>query len=352
MWLLYGATGFTGTLLAEYAVEQGMQPVLAGRSEEKLQSLATRLGLEYRVFGLDNLTNLNENIRDFDLVFHAAGPFVDTADRMMQACTLSGTHYLDITGEIVVFERGAVYDAVARQNNCAVISGVGFDVVPTNCLAQYVADQLPDATHLEIAVDGLTRISAGTARTGVVNGASGGWIRRNGKLIPYPLGSGAKMVQFSHGERHTMPIPWGDLATAYRSTGIPNIITYMAFPPHIITLSRFGGPIGQFLLAIGPVRSLLSALTPLLFKGPDAEQREQFRAYMWAQATNEAGQQAQAWLETPEPYVFTALAGLLAVERTLAENPTGVLTPAEAFGADFPLAIAGVQRYDHLPRLD
>jgi short subunit dehydrogenase-like uncharacterized protein len=145
-----------------------------------------------------------------------------------------------------------------------------------------------------------------------------------------------------------MPIPWGDLATSYRSTGIPNIITYMAFPQHIITLARFGGPIGQFLLAIGPIRSLLSALTPLLFKGPDAQQREQFRSYFWSQVTNEAGEKAQAWLETPEPYVFTALAGLAAVKRVLADNPIGVLTPAEAFGADFPLTIPDVQRYDHL----
>ena len=350
MWLLYGATGFTGTLLAEHAVQQGMRPVLAGRSEAKLQPLAARLGLDYRVFELDHLPSIIENIRDFSLVFHAAGPFIETADKMMQACALSGVHYLDITGEIVVFERGIVYDQVARKNNCALISGVGFDVVPTNCLAQYVADQLPDATHLEIAVDGLTRISAGTARTAVENGASGGWIRRKGKLIPYPLGAGAKTIQFSHQERRTMPIPWGDLSTAFQSTGIPNITTYMAFPPHIMTFSRFGGPIGQFLLAIGPVRRFLSALMPRLFKGPDAEQQARFRSYLWAQAMNEAGETVQAWMETPEPYVFTALAGLWAVERTLADHPVGVLAPATAFGADFPLEIEGVRRYDSLPQ--
>ena len=348
MWLLYGAYGFTGALIADYAVQQGMRPVLAGRSEAKLRPLAERLGLDYRVFGLDNLPVLIDHIRDFDLVFHAAGPFVVTADRMMQACALSGTHYLDITGEIVVFERSIVYDEITRKNNCALISGVGFDVVPSTCLAQYVANQLPDATQLDIAIDSLTRISSGTARTAVVNGASGGWIRRKGKLVPYPLGAGAKTVQFNHRARWAMPIPWGDLVTSYRSTGIPNVITYMAFPQHIITLARFGGPIGQFLLSIGPIRSLFSGLTPLLFKGPNDQQREQFRSHLWVQATNDAGEQAQAWLETPEPYVFTALAGLQAVERTLAENPSGVLTPAQAFGPDFPLAIAGVQRFDQL----
>ncbi len=347
-WLLYGATGFTGRLLAQEALRRGHRPVLGGRSEARLQPLAESLGLEYQVFGLERLDALVRAVRDFDLVFHAAGPYIHTADPMMKACALAGRHYLDITGEIPVFEGSTAYDEAMRRQNRAMISGVGFDVVPGNCLAQYVAGQLPEATQLDVAFYAPTGISAGTARSAIAGGAAGGWVRRKGRLIPYPLGTGRRRVRFPNGQFSVVPFPWGDLSASFQSTGIPNITVYGAFSPLLAGMARFGAPIGQFLLSIPPVRSALSGLAGAVFKGPSADQQASNRAYFWAQVADEAGNSAQAWIETPEPYRFTALAGIRAVERTLAENPAGVLAPAQAFGADFPLEIESVARFDTL----
>lgn len=347
-WLLYGATGFTGRLLAQEARRRGHRPVLAGRSEVKLRPLAESLGLDYRVFGLERLDALVRVTRDFDLVFHAAGPFIYTADAMMKACTLAGVHYLDITGEIPVFESSLAYDEAMRRQNRVMISGAGFDVVPGNCLAQYVASQVPEATQLDIAFYAPTSVSVGTARSAIAGGAAGGWVRRKGRLISYPLGSGRRKVHFPQGEHTVMAFPWGDLSASYQSTGIPNITVYAAFSPLLAGLARLGAPVGQFLLSLPPVRSALSGAAGALFKGPSASQQSHNRACFWAQASDEAGKSAQAWMETPEPYHFTALAGIRAVERVLKENPTGVLAPAQAFGADFPLEIESVRRFDRL----
>lgn len=348
MWMLYGAYGFSGTLIAEEAVRRGHRPLLAGRDETRLAALSQRLNLDYRVFDLDHLEQMKQAIGDVELVFHAAGPHLYTSDPMIRACTQTGTHYLDITGEIPVFENSYTYDEAARQANCAVISGMGFDVVPTNCLAHRVADQIPGATQLEIAVQGLTTISAGTARTSLASGSMGGWIRQNGALTPYPLGDGAKRVRFSSGEHTAMPIPWGDLSASYRSTGIANITTYLAVTAYTPTLARFTAPVGQMLLSSGLIRAGLGQVATLLFKGPDETRRTTGRAYMWAKATDDSGHSAEAWLETAEPYQFTALAGVQAVERTLADQPVGALSPAQAFGADFVLGIAGTRQLDRL----
>ena len=344
MWMLYGAYGFSGTLIAEEAVRRGHHPLLAGRDESKLKPLAARLGLDYRVFALDG--PIAPHLEDVDLVFHAAGPHLFTSDPMIRACTLTGTHYLDITGEIPVFENSYTHDEAAQQAGCAIVCGVGFDVVPTNCLAQYVADQVPGAAHLEIAVNGMTHISSGTAKTSIAAGSTGGWIRKDGTLTPYPLGAGMKKLRFSHGERSAMPVPWGDLAASYRSTGIPNITAYMVFPGYVAPLARITAPIGQALLSSKRVRAGLNKLAEILFKGPSEAHRTQSKAYMWAQASDGNGHSAGAWLETPEPYQLTALAGVRAVERTLADNPAGALAPAQAFGADFVLDIEGVRRFD------
>ncbi len=347
-WMIYGAYGYSGTLVAEEAVRRGHRPLLAGRSAEKLAPLAQRLGLEYIAFDLDDPATISQQLENVELVFHAAGPFVHTSDAMIQACVASSAHYVDITGEFVVFENTFRYDEAARKQGIALISGVGFDVVPSDCLALYVAQQLPDATQLEIGIAGLSGVSAGTAKSGVELASMGGWVRREGALQPFPIGTGAKSIRFADGERLAMPIPWGDLSTAYRSTGIPNITTYMALPRVFITLARVGGAMGATVFASPTIRRLARGMIGLLLRGPDADFREKGKAALWARVTNPQGASVEAWLETPEPYRLTALAGVRSVERVLNEQPVGALTPAQAFGADFIMEIDGVRHFDHL----
>ncbi len=349
-WMIYGAYGYTGTLIAEEAVRRGHRPVVSGRSREKLMPLAERLGLEAVAVDLADEAALHKAVADVDLVFHAAGPFVHTSDPMIRACLAGGTHYLDITGEIPAFQNTFNYGDAARQKGIAVISGAGFDVIPTDCLAKYVADQVPGAITLEIAVDAIVALSAGTAKSMLEMAATGGmWLRRNGELIAVPFARHARQIRFSNGERTAMLMPWGDLATAYHTTGIPNITTYLVLHSPALRIAILLMPIVSVLLANRAIRRIVSKLAERAFTGPSAQAQESERSYVWVCATDSRGKAVEAWLETMEGYRFTAVAGVHAVERVLQHHPQGVLTPAQALGTDFVLEIDDTKRFDSLP---
>ncbi len=347
-WMIYGANGYTGKLVAKHAKARGHNPVIAGRNQKKIEKLALELQLDYMVFDLDDVNIVAEAIADMSLVYLAAGPFLHTSETVIKACLATNTHYLDITGEIDVFEKAFTYDEVARKNGIALIPGVGFDVVPTDCLAKHVADKLPSATHLEIGIASLTRASAGTAKTAVEWAGVGGKIRRDGILQPHPIGFDTKELRFMHGYEETMAIPWGDLATAYRTTGIPNITTYMAVPKAAITMAGMGSGIGQTLLSNGVVKSVVKQLIGAVVKGPNETHRKTSRSYLYAKVTDDQKHMAEAWLDTLEAYQFTVEASVLAVEQTLERQLAGALSPALAFGKDFVLDIGGTRRLDAL----
>ena len=350
-WIIYGAYGYTGVLVADEALRRGHTPVLAGRSADKLVPLAERLGLDHVAIDLEDEDDLAKTVAGFDLVFHAAGPFIHTSAPMVRACLKGDTNYVDITGEVAVFEQNLSYDQQARQKGIAVMSGVGFDVIPSDCMAKYVADRVVDPTQLELAIASTGIPSAGTIKTVLEHIPKGILVRRNGRLVRYPPGKEARRIRFVDRERTVLPASWGDLATAYRTTGIPNITTFMAFPERTASFMRWVAPLSQNLLAIGPIRRLLQKSIEKIVHGPDEHTRQTARSYLWARAANEKGDECQVWLETLEGYHFTAVAGVRCVERIFAERPQGVLTPAVAFGADFVLEIPGTKRYDQLNTL-
>ncbi len=347
-WMIYGAYGYTGALIAEVAVQRGHTPVLAGRSEEKLRPLAERYHLPYRVLSLEDADALETALGEVDAVCHAAGPYVHTASPMVTACLKTGTHYLDITGEIAVFEQHFALDEAARKAGITLLSGVGFDVVPSDCLAARVAAQMPDATHLELAFTALSSTSAGTAKS-MLEGLPRGSVRRvDGKLVPATLGRPTRRVRFDDRERLVAAIPWGDLSTAYRTTGIPNITTYMAYPRQMIRWMPLLSTLGGGLLRLSTLRRALQRWAEANIHGPDEHTRKTGRTHLWAEARNAAGERIEARLQTIEPYQFTAEAAVRAVEAVLnGDAPTGTQTPALAFGADFVLQVPGCAFIDH-----
>ncbi|HET6444236.1 MAG TPA: saccharopine dehydrogenase NADP-binding domain-containing protein [candidate division Zixibacteria bacterium] len=347
-WMLYGAYGYTGAIITEEAVRRGHRPVLAGRDSSKLEGLAKEYGLEYRVLSLENEETLTTVVAQFDLILHAAGPFIHTSAPMVRACLAGRTHYLDITGEIPVFENIFSLDSEAVERGTVLIGGVGFDVVPSDCLSGYLANKHRNAISLELAFSSPGRFSPGTAKTAVEGLPKGGVRRRDSRYEPYPLGAGVKEIQFSDGQSSlAMPIPWGDLATAYRTTGIRNITTYMTissrqerFLPYISIVQR--------LLTARLFRSLAQRFIDLLVHGPDETARQQGRSFLWAQVTDTEGGASQAWLETLEPYRLTAYSSVRAVEKVLSGEYTGAMTPFQAFGPDFVLELGDTSRYDKL----
>jgi short subunit dehydrogenase-like uncharacterized protein len=353
-WMIYGANGYTGALIAEAAVERGLRPLLAGRSAEKLAPLAARLGLQFVAFALDDARATERALQGLELVLHCAGPFVDTAEPMQRACLASRTSYLDITGEVPVFEAGYKLHEEALRQGIALISGVGFDVVPTDCLSRYVADQLPGALELEIAFSSLGATSPGTAKSTLDGALAGGLRRREGKLVALPFGKGGRSVRFADKERAVLPIPWGDLSSAYRSTSVPNITTYMAMPRPLARQAAYAWPLvaaaGPVLKLVGksPLRGVLQGAIEKRIEGPSEQARKRARSQVWASVRSASGVTKEAWLSTLDGYTFTVESSLLAIERVLAERPVGALTPAQAFGADFVLAVSNTQRFDQL----
>jgi short subunit dehydrogenase-like uncharacterized protein len=355
-WMIYGATGYTGELVAEEAVKRGHKPLLAGRSESKLKPLAERLGLEYVAVAIDDAEGLAKAVERVELVYHAAGPFVHTSDPMLRACLVAGAHYLDINGEIPVYQNAFRYDAAAKEKGIAIIPGVGFDVVPSDCLIKYVADQLPDATHLDVVVGalgtdgGMMSVSAGTTKSMLeIMAQVGNVVRRDGKLVQIPFGTGARKFQFSGGEQWGLPSPWGDLEIGYRTSGIPNVTAHLTFPPGVIRAYRVSGAALAGMLKVKFIRNGMSALVGRMMTGPSEHARNTGRCQVYAQVRNAKGETRQAWLETVEAYQFTMLAGVRSVERVLDGMYKGATTPALAFGADFPLEIEGTKRWDTLP---
>jgi short subunit dehydrogenase-like uncharacterized protein len=345
--LLYGATGYTGQLIAEYAASFGLKPILAGRSEAKVKALAESLGLEYRVFDLADTAALDAALKETPVVLHAAGPFMFTAKPMLEACLRTGTHYLDITGEIAVFEMAARMDKKAREAGIMLLPGAGFDVVPTDCLALHLKNRMPDATHLQLAFAGLGGgVSQGTAATMAENLGEGGAMRKDGKIVKVPMGHKSMIVPFRDKSLFVMSIPWGDVSTAYHSTGIPNIETYMGFSPSAyrwVKLQRYF----NWLLRTSFVRNIVKKRIKERPAGPTPEQRARSKSFVWGRVSNAEGKVLEAQLVTPEGYTLTALTSLLIAKKVLNGNaPVGFQTPAKAYGEDLILEVEGTERVD------
>lgn len=346
-WMLYGAYGYTGSLIAQEAKNRGHSPILAGRSAEKLVPFAEKLNLDYIVLDLINENALIDTLEDFDLVFHSAGPYKFTSAPMVKACLKSSTNYVDITGEIPVFEQNFRYDAQAKDKGIAIISGVGFDVVPTDCLAKYVSEKITEPTSLDLGITAMSNPSPGTLKTMLEHYNIGQLVRRNGILLPLEKEEIRKM-QFSDKERTVRPVTWGDLSTAYRTTGIPNITTYFPLPKKFPNLLGSIGVSPKEMFENKESKKKVERWIEENVHGPDEFKRKTYRCYISASVYNNEGMEAQAWLETMESYRFTAVAGVRSVEKLFEIEPTGVLTPALAFGADFILEIPETKRIDSI----
>ena len=341
-WLLYGANGYTGELCAREAAARRERPVLAGRNREAVERLAHELGLESRVFGLDSPTTVAENLKGVAAVLHCAGPFALTAKPMLAACLESGTHYLDITGEIAVFERVFRLDEAAREAGVTLLPGVGFDIVPTDGVAARLAEAVPDATDLVLAFHSEGgSMSRGTLKTMLEGLPNIGAIREGGRIRAVPAAFDTREIEFGCGPRMTMTIPWGDVSTAFRTTGIPNIRVYNGTPPAAIRRMRRLRALTP-IAGLKPVKRLLQWWVGRTVVGPSAEVRESARVYLWGRAEGPAGAREAAF-ETPEGYAFTALAAVEAATRLLKNDvQPGALTPSLAFGSDFAEGLPGV----------
>lgn len=343
--LIYGATGYTGKLVARAAKQQGMRPILGGRNAARLKSVAGQCGYEHRTIGLEDTAGLQRALRDVDVVLHIAGPFSHTSRPMVDACIATGTHYLDITGEIDVFEACAARDGEARQAGVMLMPGVGFDVVPSDCLAAHLKRRMPDASELTLGISGLGSMSRGTAKTGVESIRFGTRLRRNGDIVSVKTPV-FRDIDFGQGVKKSAAIGWGDVSTAFHSTGIPNITVYFEASPQLEQAASLG-PFMRWLLGTGPAQRMLKSRIDRGPEGPSDEQRRSGYSVLIGEAVNAAGERAVSRLQTPEGYSLTAATSLEIVRRVLGGNArAGFQTPSSLFGPDFITEFEGCRIED------
>ncbi|MEZ6071845.1 MAG: saccharopine dehydrogenase NADP-binding domain-containing protein [Pirellulales bacterium] len=334
-WMVYGANGYTGKLIAHEAVRRGMKPILAGRNVAAIEAMGRELRLPVRIFGLEEVSRATGNLVDVHTVLHCAGPFSATAPTMIESCISARCHYLDITGEIDVIELAKALGPRADTQRISLIPAVGFDVVPTDCLAALLAARMHDATHLELAFAGTGGLSPGTMKTMIEGMSQGGRARVEGRIVEVPIAWQAKSIAFADKPRYCVSISWGDVASAYESTGIENITVFSATSEAAVRRMRRW----RWLMPAtgwGPIQNYLKRRIERTVKGPSPEQLERSRTQMWGCVTNEAGRQVTGTLTGPGGYVMTYQTALAAVQRMLNEDiETGYQTPSQAFGADF-----------------
>jgi short subunit dehydrogenase-like uncharacterized protein len=342
--LLYGATGYTGKLIVQRLLALGVQPVVGGRDAAKLAAVAEPVGLAQRVAHLSDADALQRALRDVAVVLNAAGPFSHTAQPMVAACRRAGVHYLDVTGEVRVIDALAQQHAAARASKIMVMPAVGFDVVPSDCLAAHVAQRLPGADQLRIALTGLGLMTRASLKT-LVEAWGGGLVRRDGELTAIPLGSLRRDFDYGTGPRASLSVSWGDLATAYYTTGIGNVETYCASTPMLESVARMSRYLG-WALASEPWQLWLKTAADMIPEGPSERERAGMRLAIVAEATRGA-QRVVARMHTPEAYTFTAMTAAAIAKRVLGGDvEIGFQTPARVYGADFVLSFADVVRED------
>jgi short subunit dehydrogenase-like uncharacterized protein len=328
-------------------VARGLPLIIAGRDAGKVQAQAVELGVEGRAFSLDDPAAIDRGLEGAAAVLHCAGPYIHTWQPMVEACLRTGTHYLDITGEIPVLEAIAYRDIEARARGVMLLPAVGFDVLPSDCLALHLKQRLPSATRLALAQygEGPSNFPPGSINTLFETVIPSGFkLRQDGRLVPFPRKLKTRRIDFGRGPVEVSLFPWADAFTAYYSTGIPNIENYMLISAEMRRMLELLLRLRP-LLSLAPVRRFLQSQVKT---GSTAEQRAASSTSVWGEVTDDQGNCATSRLHGPDGgVVWTSLAALAVVEQVLQGNfLPGFQTPAMAYGADFVLGIEGVRRED------
>lgn len=335
--LIYGANGYSGRLAALHAKEQGLDAIVAGRNPESVAAIAQETGYPSRVFSLDDPAHVQKMLEGVRVVLNCAGPFAYTAEKMIRACIASDAHYLDITGEIAVIELAASFDAAAKEKGLTLMPATGFDVVPTDCMAAHLKEQMPDATSLKLAFYGLSSLSHGTAQTTLEGLGKTGAARIHGAIVEEHVAEHVMNVPFSDKHRTAISIPWGDVSSAYYTTGIPNIRVFTCVPPNAARLAHSTRKL-QWLGGFAPVKALAKRVVSARVRGPDEQARQTGWSRIWGEVENAKGERRSANLRTLEAYKLTYLTSVdFAARAQRNELPAGFQTPAGAQGWQYIL---------------
>jgi short subunit dehydrogenase-like uncharacterized protein len=307
--MIYGAAGYTGKMAATNAQKAGVQVVIAGREQDKAKfiALASELGVEYRLFAVDDLPASKAALSDIGILLNCAGPFMLTAEPLMKACIEAGVHYLDIAAELDSYQLAETLDQAAT----AAVAMLG-------SLAAHAAKRVSKPHSVSIAMHVAGGFSRGSAISASENVNTGLLHRVDGKLISRSP-QDVRDFDFGNGPASSFPVTLPDLITIWRATDIPNIETF-------VYLTDGAFPEGD--LAAMP-------------DGPTVDERDANRYQAAVEVSGEDGTVVRSILETVNGYTFTTIAAAEAARRVLSgEVRPGFQTPAGLFGDGFAETIA------------
>ena len=314
-WLLYGATGYTGRIIAEAAKARGFEPVLAGRNTTALAALAAQLGLKFRAFELSDYTATDKGLSGVKLSLNCAGPFDHTGSPLASACIRNSVHYLDIAGEINPIRSIQRLHGRAIEERVMLLCGVGFGCMPSEALLAYIQQQRPGvvSAQLAFAIDG--GVSKGTLESLEQSLKLPGYSLDRGQLIAAKPGAVKLMVDFGQGgKRKCATNPWrGDMYTAQVGLSYKHIESYSEFPWYVFDL--FKKP--EMTEGAGLLGKLYLFAKKRLPAGPSAAKRALSKSYIWAEGVDEDGRKAGGVITGPDAYTLTADCALFAVEQVL-----------------------------------
>ena len=345
-WVLYGAYGFTGRLILDQALALGLRPVVAGRSADKIGEMARTHGLEQCVASMDDADALTQMLRGARLVLNAAGPMGETAVPLMQACLSAGSRYVDIGGDVSVLRKQLELAGAFQQARIAAVLAVGFDVVPTDYAAKWVAfDEgklVVGADEIRLGLSLPLSMSRGSARAFVDEVHQGTLVLRNGTLERVRPRTHIWVFDYGNGPVVSLANTWGDLLTTPLTTGLQNVSVYFEATSSVRQAARLSE------LIAGPARwawarSLLKWLVGLQAEGPDEELRISQHATVVAHLLGHGEVIRRIRIRTGDPYEFTGACAAKAVQRLLdVPDLVGIRTPASILGDDFLDGLPGV----------
>lgn len=347
---VYGASGFTGGLIARELRERGAEPILAGRDRTKLERLAGELGgLPVAVAALDDPAALRALLEPCVAVVACAGPFTLHGEPLLAAAAETGTHYLDTTGEQpfieLAFER---YGARAERSGAALVSGMGFDFVPGDMIAALTAKGMGPLEEIAIAyhVEGFSP-THGTALSALEIMRGGDVVWRDGAWRAAPRGAGGGRFRFPDpvGERPVLRYPAGEQITVPRhveTASVRTLLSGMVVPPRLTPAIAAATPLLKLAMRT-PLRAATAALVRRLPAAPSERARKAARFLVACEARG-GGRVRRGSVHGVDVYGFTAAS--LAHGATICAEPgydrAGALAPAQAFEpAAFLDALAG-----------
>ena len=345
-WMIYGANGYSGKLIAREAVRRGYEPILAGRSAAAVSRLAAELDLPHRVFQAVDTSEAREHLADLSLILNCAGPFTETAPSLVDASIEAACHYMDLTGELDVYAYCHKRHEAARRRGVVLCPGVAFDVVPTEAIAAKLKEALPDANSLVLGLDSDRTLSPGSAITllkGIGDPNLTVYMRREAAHLVKANRPLIRRFAFASGQsaKPAMSVTWADLNAAFYSTQIPNITVFIAANLSNRVTFALAHHL-RFLYRNQSVQNMMRRVIKRFVKGPSREVRESGSTQLFGIVTNADGEERRLDLTVAQGYKFTYLAALAIVEHSLAQEADGgYYTPSMLVGAELTTELEG-----------